>query len=144
MRDWIVRQPVAARLIVVIVVVAGLRIAVLLHWIPPNWALSEDAVQDWIDRVVCGVADLPQGHPRRRAARRRRTGADPGRISASAVPQARRAVAWARRQRGGATLVDLAGRTRQAALTAHDVREEPPLHRGLFCVYGPGQQLTAG
>ncbi len=52
MRGWIVRQPVAARLLVVIVVVAGLRIAVLLRWIPPDWAVSEDAVQDWIDRAA--------------------------------------------------------------------------------------------
>ena len=52
MRAWIERQPVAARLIVVIVVVAALRVAALLHWIPPELAISEDGVQDWIDRAV--------------------------------------------------------------------------------------------
>ena len=56
MRAWIERQPVAFRLIVVIVVVAGLRIGVLLHWIPPDWAISEDAVQDWIDAAIAAWA----------------------------------------------------------------------------------------
>ncbi|GAA1015918.1 hypothetical protein Aple_010870 [Acrocarpospora pleiomorpha] len=43
------RQPILIRMIIVIGVVALGRIAALLGWIPPDWAVSEDRVQDWID-----------------------------------------------------------------------------------------------
>jgi hypothetical protein len=49
---WLARQPLVVRAIVAIVVVAGLRVAVLLHVIPPDTTLSEDQVQDWIDGIV--------------------------------------------------------------------------------------------
>jgi hypothetical protein len=55
-RAWVERQPVVVRLILVIVVVAALRVAALLHWIPADWVVSEDGVQDWLDGLVALAA----------------------------------------------------------------------------------------
>ncbi|MEU8274896.1 hypothetical protein ACFYOK_29330 [Microbispora bryophytorum] len=52
MKQFLARQPLAVRAVIVIALVAGLRIAALLGWIPPDWALSEDRVQDGIDSVL--------------------------------------------------------------------------------------------
>ncbi|MEU8196321.1 hypothetical protein AB0C10_21295 [Microbispora amethystogenes] len=52
MKQFLARQPLVARAVVVIALVAILRIAALLGWIPPDWVLSEDRVQDGIDGVL--------------------------------------------------------------------------------------------
>ncbi|TKK87018.1 hypothetical protein FDA94_19730 [Herbidospora galbida] len=39
-----------------IALVAILRIGALLGWFPPDWVLTEDAVQDWIDRALAVFA----------------------------------------------------------------------------------------
>ncbi len=46
------RQPILVRAVIVIALVAILRIGALLGWFPPDWVLTEDAVQDWIDRAL--------------------------------------------------------------------------------------------
>jgi NhaP-type Na+/H+ or K+/H+ antiporter len=53
---WIQRNPIIIRAIVVIVVVAALRIAGLLHLVPTNWVHSEGDVQDWIERGLAALA----------------------------------------------------------------------------------------
>ncbi|WP_326829668.1 hypothetical protein OIE13_05900 [Streptosporangium sp. NBC_01810] len=52
MRDFVTRQPIVIRVIIAIAIVAILRITALLGWIPANWVIAEDAVQDWIDYAI--------------------------------------------------------------------------------------------
>lgn len=52
MRNFVARQPIVVRVVVAIAVVAGLRIAALLGWIPADWVVAEDDVQDWIDYAI--------------------------------------------------------------------------------------------
>lgn len=56
LRELAARQPIVVRAAIVIALVALLRIGAMLGWIPPDWPLTEDAVQDWIDRVLAVVA----------------------------------------------------------------------------------------
>lgn len=77
MRNFVARQPIVIRAVIVIAAVATLRILAALKVIPPDWAVSEDQVQDWIDvaigawaawsawRVVTPVAAPKDGHGRR-------------------------------------------------------------------------------
>lgn len=48
MSNFVARQPIVVRLIIVIAIVAISRIAGLLGWIPADWVASEDQVQDGI------------------------------------------------------------------------------------------------
>lgn len=61
MKTFAARQPLLVRAVIVIALVAILRIAALLGWIPLDWALSEDRVQDGID-VVLGLAAMWSAH----------------------------------------------------------------------------------
>lgn len=74
MRTFVARQPIIVRVVIAIAIVAGLRIAALLGWIPANWVVAEDDVQDWMDygvgllafwsarRAVTPVADPRDGN----------------------------------------------------------------------------------
>ncbi|WP_066374003.1 hypothetical protein [Herbidospora mongoliensis] len=50
--DFIKRQPLLARLIVAIAVVAIVRVLNLLGWVPADWVVDEQDVQDWLTYVA--------------------------------------------------------------------------------------------
>lgn len=52
MKGFVTRQPIIVRLAIAIVVVGVLRLAALFGWIPAEWVVAEDQVQDWIDAAV--------------------------------------------------------------------------------------------
>ncbi|GAB1823591.1 hypothetical protein [Herbidospora sp. RD11066] len=46
--NFIKRQPLLARLIVAIAVVAVVRVLNLLGWVPADWVVDEQDVQEWL------------------------------------------------------------------------------------------------
>ncbi len=51
-KSFVLRQPIVVRALIVIAVVAALRIGALIGFIPPDWVLTEEQVQLWLERVA--------------------------------------------------------------------------------------------
>ncbi len=103
-KELAARQRILIRAVIVIALVAILRIGALLGWFPPDWVLTEDAVQDWIDRTLAAIAAYSAWRavtPGRSAPRQRRPRAGARGVPAKVVqPRLHAAVAlspWAKR-----------------------------------------------